>query len=333
MHLRLPLLALCLTAAATAQNSLPILPTGAAYLWNPPSSNPQVFFDMTVNTTVTLQGLTYSAVTPLGTTGSVDVWVTNPGTTTYVGNETNAAVWSLRASGPSTFPATPAVPAVCFTTGGVLQPGTYGVAVRYNNVGVLFYLGTGTNQTFSNAELSVTAGATQYNAFATGSVSPYVLFGTLYYGNGVVAHNCAAKSNYGAGCYATTGSFYQRFLTPGATATALNGRSLTMTFTGSGYIVTQGIGATYIPPSGTATALPTNNNLETAITLPSTLTHPGGTATQLFISTNGYVSDIAFVRKERIPPDLDHPGHALTPFPTAPVIAALAERQVSRHES
>lgn len=292
MHLRTTLLVACLAGAAAAQNTnLPILPTGNPYIWGPPNTTPQVFFDMTVNTTITLQGLTYNAITPVGTTGSIEVWITNPGTTTYVGNETNAAAWSQLTSGPTVYPETPTTPSVCFTTGGVLQPGTYGVAVRYNNVGCYFYLGNGTNQTFANSELSVTAGATQSGAFTVAPFSPYVFSGILYYALGNVPQNCATKSSYGAGCYPTSGSFYQRFPSAAATAAALNGRRLTLVNGGTSYVVSQGVGVTYIPPSASATALPANNNLEALVTLPSALTYPGGSTTQLYVSTNGYVSD------------------------------------------
>ncbi len=291
MPLRTSLLVVCLASAATAQLSLPILPTGNAYLWGPPPATSQVFFDMTVNTTITLQGITYNGYTPVGNSGSIDIWLTNPGTTTYVGNELNAALWSLTASGPTVYPATPAVPSACFTTGATLQPGTYGVAVRYNGVGPLFYLGNGTNQAFSNAELSVTAGATQYSAFTAGAATPYVFSGTLFYGLGAVPHNCATKSEYGSGCYSTSGSFWQRWTTAGATAAALNGRTLTLANTGSGYLVTPGVGVTYVAPSGTATSLPTSSNGEAVVPLPSPLVHPGGVANALYVSVNGFVSD------------------------------------------
>lgn len=293
MQLRHAVVSLALAAFASAQNnSLPILPTGNAYLWGPPNTSTQVFLDMTVNTTITLQGLTYTGITPIGTPGSIEIWLTNPGTTTYVGNELNPGVWTQVASGPTAYPVTPNVPSVVFTAGAVITPGTYGVAVRYNNVDCLFYLGNGTNQTFANADLSVTCGATQSGAFTVTPFSPYVLFGTLYYGLGAVAHNAASKADYGAGCNASSGSYYQRFLSASATAAALNGRALTHTFTGTGYVVAPSVGITYIAPSASAVALPANNNLQTAITLPSAFSFPGGSTTQLHVSTNGYVTDV-----------------------------------------
>lgn len=291
MPLRTSLAIACLASVAAAQLSLPVLPGGNAYLWGQPT-NCQVFFDMTVNTTVTFQGLTYSGYTPVGQSGSIDMWLTNTGTTTYVGNELNASVWSMAASGPSVYPAAPVTPSVCFTTGAVVQPGTYGVAIRYNGgIAPLFYLGNGTNQNFQNAELSVTAGATQFSAFTVAPFTPYVFSGTLFYGLGSVAHACAEKKSYGNGCYASTGSFWQKWITPGQTAAALNGRRLTLTYTGSGYILGQGTTASYIAPSASATPIAATSNGEAQVSLPSTILHPGGTASTLYVSSNGYVSD------------------------------------------
>lgn len=316
MFARTALVIVSLTAAVHAQLSLPILPTGNAYLWNPPPTNSQVFFDMTVNTTVTFQGLTYNGYTPVGNSGSIEMWLTNTGTTTHVGNETNAAVWSLAAGGPTVYPETPALPSACFTTGAVVQPGTYGVAIRYNGVGPLFYLGNGTNQNFANSELSVTAGSTQYSAFTAAPATPYVFTGTLYYGLGAVPHNCATKANYGAGCYATTGSFWQRFVTASSTAGALNGRRLTMTFTGAGYIVNQGTTATYIPPTAAATSLPPVNNGEAAVPLPTPFVHPGGVATTLYVHSNGFVSDGPNAAPPGALSNLPHEGGLLNAGPT-----------------
>lgn len=291
MHLRTFLLAAVLAPAAAAQLSLPILPTGNGYLWGPPPSNCQVFFDMTVNTTVTFQGITYTGYTPAGYSGSIDMWLTNAGTTTYVGNETNAALWSLRATGPTVYPLTPTLPSACFTTPATVQPGTYGVAIRYNGVGPIFYLGNGSNQNFFNTELSVSAGATQYSAFTAAPISPYVFTGTLYYGLGTVAHSCATKTNYGEGCNAVPGSFWQSWTTAAATAAALNGRRLTLTYGGSGYVLSQGVGVSYIPATAAATAIPATSNGEAMVPLPSTLLFPGGSTTTLYVHSNGFVSD------------------------------------------
>lgn len=283
-----------LSTLAMGQNtSLPMLPTGAAYLWGPPTTTSQVFFDMTVNTTITLQSLNYAALTPLGQAGTVSIFLTNTGITTYVGNELIPGNWSQVATGPSTIPLAPAQASVCFTNGAVVQPGTYGVAVRYTNCDSLFYLGTGSNQNFANTELSVTCGATQSGAFNVAPFSPYVFYGTLFYGLGAVAHNCGTAESYGRGCIPNSGSYYQRFLTASATAAALNGRRLTHQYTTTGYLVTPSVGVNYITPTAAAVSLPANNNLQTAVSLPSALQFPGGSTTQLYVSTNGYVSDTA----------------------------------------
>lgn len=291
MKLRTSLFALGLAAAAQAQNSLPVLPTGNAFIWVPPAPSGQTYFNLTVNTTVTIQGLDFDCASPPETAGSIELWLTNPGTTTHVGNELNPAMWSLAASGPSTIPLNPGIPTVCFTNGVVLQPGTRGVAVRYVGLGQVFVAGNGTNQTFSNAQLTVQAGAVTSGPFTgTFPPAPYVFVGTIFYANGAVPHSCATDSEYGNGCYMTAGSFFQRFTAAAATAAALNGRSLSLLYTGVGYSVLPGINATYIAPSGGAQSLPALDDAETPVPLPLPLPHPGGLATTLYVHSNGYVS-------------------------------------------
>lgn len=291
MHLRHALAVGLLAAAAAAQNTnLPIIPTGAQYLWGPPNTSTQCFVDMTVNTTITLQGLTFGTITPIGIAGSVEVWLTNPGITTYVGNELNPAVWTRVALGSTVQQPQPAAPSVCFGNGAVIQPGTYGVAVRYNNVDCLFN-NNNASQTFSNAELTVVGGATQSGAFTVAPFANYVLSGTLYYAIGAVQQDCATKATYGSGCYPTNGSYYQRFASASATAAALNGRTVTHTYAGSLYLVAPGVGVSYVPPTAAAVALPAGNNNQSPVNLPSQFAYPGGSTNILYVSTNGYVSD------------------------------------------
>ncbi len=290
MKLSTSLFALGFAVAAHAQNSLPILPTGNAFVWVPPQVAGQTYFNMTVNTTVTIQGLEFDCASPAETTGSIQLWLTNPGITTHVGNELNAAVWSQVASGPSVVPPTPADPRCCFTAGAVVQPGTYGVAVRYVDLGQVFVQGNGTNQNFSNTELSVTGGSVTPGAFAGNVFTPYVFRGTIFYANGVVPHACATDVEYGRGCYTTPGSFFQHFTQASATATALNGRSVSMLFTGTGYTVLPGVGVSYIAPTAAATSLAPVNDAETQVNLPAPFFHPGGSATTLYVHSNGYVS-------------------------------------------
>jgi hypothetical protein len=291
MKLRLLCVPLALAALASAQStSLPVTSAGLQYIWVPPPTNVTFFFDMTVNTAVTFQGVGFSTLSPVGTQGVAQMWVTNTGITTYVGNEANPGAWTLGTSGPSTVPAVgTTAPGACFTTGLTLQPGTYGIAITLTNNNALFANNNNAPQTFSNAELTVNLGSTSYNGFTGGALANYVFIGTLYYAIGTAPHTCATKTSYGTGCNARTGSFYQRWTTSAAAAGALNGRTLTLLNAGASYVVTQGTAA-YIAPTAAATALTTNNNGESPITLPSPFNFPGGSTTQLFVATDGHIS-------------------------------------------
>lgn len=290
MMLRLALLPLLLAGVATAQLSLPVASAGPQYIWVPPPTNAGFFFDLVLNNPVTFQGVSFPTYTPVGMAMGMQMWITNPGTTTYVGNEANPAVWTQVGSGTSVVPEAPGTPSVCFTAGVTLQPGTYGVVLFAQNCNNLF-ANNAAPQTFSNADMTVNLGSVTYGGFA-GSLANYVFVGTLFYGPGVVPHSCATKTSYGSGCNKVSGSFYQKFTTNAAMATALNGRALTLLFNGVNYTLTQGA-FNYIAPTAAATSLPASSNGETTVTLPSALAYPGGTTTQLVVATDGHISPLS----------------------------------------
>jgi hypothetical protein len=290
MKLRLALLPLLVCGAIDAQSSLNVASAGLTYIWVPPPPTAGFFFDLTLNTTVTFQGVNFPTYTPVGTSMQMQMYVTNPGTTTYVGNEGNPAVWTMVGSGSTLVPPAPTTAAVCFTSGVTLQPGTYGAAMFAQGANNIF-ANNGVGQVFSNADMTVTLGSTTYGGFA-GSLANYVWIGTLFYGVGVVPHNCASKSTYGGGCNVVSGSFYQKWNNNPAAAAALNGRKLSLLFNGVNYTVVQGSVA-YIAPTAAATALPTSNNGETAVNLPSPFSYPGGSTTQLVIATDGYIAPLS----------------------------------------
>lgn len=110
-----------------------------------------------------------------------------------------------------------------------------------------------------------------------------------------VATTCAPAFHaaYGNGCYAVgSESFYQYFPTAAAAATALNGQSMRLSPTANGYTVTWG-GGTYVPPSGSAVSLPANDDDQTLVIPQAPLPIPGGTASSLWVHTNGFVSTAA----------------------------------------
>lgn len=297
MLTRLALVSCALAAVAAAQSSIAINPnTGAGalqYLWVPgPTTNPVAFFmDMTVTNPITLQGASFPSYTPVGQQITVEFYTANAPFTTYVGNEVTAANWTLRASGSSVIPSAPTAANVCWGSGVQMAPGTYGVAIVVRNANNLFSnLGP---QTISNADLSVTVGAVSAQAFTTApsayGTQTFHFNGTLFYSPGLVTGSCATTASVGRGCNNVSGSFYQKWGTNAAMSAALTNRSLSLINTGAGYVLAQGA-ATFVVPSATAASLAASNNGEFVIPLPSPLSYPGGTTSQLVVNTDGHIS-------------------------------------------
>jgi hypothetical protein len=300
---------LVLCAVAGAQSPLvvaPVAPVGY-FGWNTPPPITTTLLNINVLQQVTLQAIQTPVLSAVGVTGTLEVWLTNTGITTYVGSETVAANWSLAASGQiiglgTTGTVASLTATSCQSIGGgglVLNPGARGMMIRY--VGIAPVLtAVGVTQTFTNTELSVSGGALQYTPF-TAPIGPQTGYtawqwrGNILYANGTVPHACAQSANYGSGCYTLGGSIYQEFTdsSPGgaaaAASAALTGRKLGFFFTGPSYLVLPGT-ANFIAPSGTATQLPPVDNGEAIIPLTLPLVYPGGAATQLYVHSNGYIS-------------------------------------------
>ncbi len=223
--------------------------------------------------------------------GTVDMyWTPN----TYVGNDTNAGVWTLGGSGAVTANVmdTPSTVALSAFT---LAPGNYGIALVHNNVapaytngdGTVGMPGSGTNQTYSTAELSLFAGASAGGGLGTAiCCDPRVVncsIGYVVSGSGTVAN----KTLYGTGCVAQYGSFYERFAsTP---SIDLSNTAFRMLNTGTGYIVLPGTNA-FLAPSATATNLGLGDDAETTVNLSVPLAYPGGSTPSLNVCSNGHIS-------------------------------------------
>ncbi|MCU0864603.1 MAG: hypothetical protein MUC36_12465 [Planctomycetes bacterium] len=308
MRSLLSLLVFGLAVVAPAQSPLVVAPVAPfGYLqWTAAAANPQTFFDLTVSSTITLRQLETTLVSPAGTSGSIEVWLTLPGTTTHVGNEGNAAVWSLAARGTITsggpslnFPSRACLEAP-LGGGLVLAPGSYGVALRHIGVRPLL-IAVGAAQSVATSELAISGGAVQSAAFTSPIAPPATGFsgwfwrGSLFYSNGAVTHACARATAYGLGCYDVCGSFYEFFTAPPpasaspAASAAMSGRRLTLVPTGSGYTLNQSAVA-FVPPTAAATVLALGDDSEVQVSLPAPFPYPGGVAPALFVNSNGYVS-------------------------------------------
>ena len=253
-------------------------------------ANSTIYFDLVVNLPLTFQQLDVHCSSAASTSGSLEVRWT-PGS--YVGNATNAGAWTLGGTGTLTS-AGPNVPTNVPVTPFTLSPGNYGIAVTFLGVGQTYTDGNGTivpgsgsNQTYSNSELTMLCGASSASPPGTGiSFQPRVFNGALHYvisGSGTAAQ----RSTYGTGCYRRPASLYESFATSAAFDLSNNG--FTMLPTGNGYLVLPAITG-YVPPSTSATTLTLADDGQTPVTLASPFPYAGGVTTTLNVASNGIVS-------------------------------------------
>jgi hypothetical protein len=134
----------------------------------------------------------------VGSPFSLGVWITLTAGT-YVGNETNPSAWLLVASGNGVSLAQ-GNPTPVDVTDFHLAPGSYGIALEYNGTAMAYTNGNGTNQTFANADLSLSLGASTTGLFGAPVYSPRVWNGTIHYFNGT-----ARWWPFGEGCAGTGG--------------------------------------------------------------------------------------------------------------------------------
>jgi hypothetical protein len=277
--------ALILAASAAAQSPLTTLfnytTTGGAG-WT-------MYFDLQVNIAVTISRLDVNTGVPIP--GSIDVYYK---TGTYVGFDTTAAAWTLGSNGPCTGAVVNTPTACALTTPFTLAPGSYGIAVVHNAIAPYYTNGngtstpgSGTNQTYGNAELILRAGASAGGGLGTAiCCTPRVFNGSIYYS--VSGAGNASKTPYGSGCYDLARSFYEDFAT--AAAMDLGNSSLSMIYNGSsGYSVQPGVTA-FVAPSGSAITIANGDDAEQTVTLASPFPYPGGPASALTVCSNGFVS-------------------------------------------
>jgi hypothetical protein len=286
----LSLLAL-MTSALVAQSPLTTIYAGGNGL----GAGSTFYFDAVLNGGLSFTQIDVNSSSPLGTNGTVEVrWI--PGT--YVGNSTNASAWTLGGSGPAVA-AGNGVPTPVALTPFTLPPGNYGFAVTFLGIGQNYtngngttVPGSGTNQTYSTAEMTMLNGASAGGAVGTAiCCEPRVFNGSLYYipsGSGTFALN----TTLGTGCGQSFGSFYESFAT--ASGFDLSNTTITWLNTGSGYTVLGAIPGTILPPSLTAQNVATGQlDGEQLFTLPQAMPIPGGSTTTLNICTKGYIAPAA----------------------------------------
>lgn len=250
-----------------------------------------IYFDLVVNAPLTFTQFDVNSSSAVNTAGTLDVrWCVS----TYVGNDTNAAAWTFGGSGPVTALGG-GLPSPCVITPFTLPPGNYGMAITFTGIGQNYTNGngnttpgSGTNQTYSNNELTLLAGASAGGAPGTAiCCNPRVFNGNVHYsvgGGGVVA----TRTTYGTGCVDQFATFYEQFANGTFDLAAPTTNSILMIPSSGGYVVLPGSNAWYTPT--TPNLALGDDVVSAAQALPFAFTTASGLVTSdLYISSNGYV--------------------------------------------
>lgn len=241
-----------------------------------------IYFDLTVANGVTITSLDLNCLG--GPNTLVEVYAVAGAT--HVGNETGgAAFWG---SPIAIGNITQVNPFDTLSNCPLLLPlpaGTYAIAI-VNGAGHAYTNGNGANQFFSNAELSLAAGAASNVPF-TGSVFvPRVWNGQINYALGA-SGNVAMATKSGFGCGGSPfgdGTFYEEFSGGGFD---LANRGFTLTWNGDGYDF-RGAAGPIVTPSGSASAFADDQTVE--IPLGFSLPSPAGERSSVWVCSNGFLS-------------------------------------------
>jgi len=167
-------------------------------------------FDMDVTNAngITIESFASNISTGAGAVGSVEFWVCSG---TWVGNETNPDAWSLRGTGTTAGANAAGTPtAFAMASNFYLPAGSYGVALHYLGLAMPYTNGNGTNQTFTNADITLNLGASRNTVAgspfvaSTSTFNPRVWNGTIFY-NTFSLSGEAAYGFFGAGCPGSLG--------------------------------------------------------------------------------------------------------------------------------
>lgn len=115
----------------------------------------------------------------IGTLFTLNVFVTAVGGT-YVGNQTNQAMWTQVSTGTALSLAQ-GTPTPVDVADFVLAPGRYGIALQYIASAMAYTNGNGANQSYANADIQLDLGSSTTGLFAAPVYDPRVWNGTVYY--------------------------------------------------------------------------------------------------------------------------------------------------------
>jgi hypothetical protein len=241
------------------------------------------FFDLQPQVAVTLTAFDLNLSAALGTPGTIDVYVTAAGGT-YVGNQLNSAPWTLASSSAQFTSNGAGVPtnAPLNTPITLLPGGTYGIGILYNGVSMSYTNGNGTNQTASNAEMTLTLGSATSGIFTGSLFDPRVWNGTVYYQAG---SGFARAVPFGSSCgEGGPENLYELFTTNNDLS---NYQGLNAIWTGSSYVIVPGA-SPIVAPTGSPLALTDDSTLQVA--LPWAFPTQRGSTNDAWVCSNGWVA-------------------------------------------
>ncbi len=172
--------------------------------------------DVTASTGINITGITMAPLgsLALGTPITCEIWVTDAAGGIMGGTPVNHSVqglWRLAATGSALFQgsssSTAPVPTpMTLNQRFFLPPGSYSMGVRMMECGVAYtngngttVPGSGTNQTYSNGDLTIRAGIGKSPLFATGGNNPRVWNGSISYDKPNFG-GLSGLGFFGAGC-------------------------------------------------------------------------------------------------------------------------------------
>lgn len=313
-----PLAALVLATSLAAQSPLTTLFAG------PNGSGPGAvtFFNLTVSVpAITVNRLDVNSNAAAGTEGRIRVWQTITGVSQFSGSEQNYANWQLLGEGSVIAAGLDLPTTCCFATPFTLTSamGTRGYAVEHIGIGARYTNGNGTNQNYSNAQISLAAGVAASNgSFADqvilgGNVSlPFavallgggaarVFNGSIHYAIGTSAPVCSYSNKVGLACGGGFASWFNLNATPAQASPVLQGKSFVMTPNANGAYDVSTVPALPVIPFAGHTALTgfvvsiagqvaTDDGEVTTPTFSTPFNFPTGTASSFNVHTNGLIS-------------------------------------------
>jgi hypothetical protein len=241
-----------------------------------------VYFDLTVHTALQLDALDLNLYSPYGTTGTLEVFV-RPGT--WIGHVEGGVDWVRAASGNVTALGQQQASPCTLSTAIGLPPGTYGIALHLQGVMPIYSTAFGL-RSFANNDLTLTAGSSALQFLSSAPYLYRVFSGALHYTPGGGPYEVATVASYGEGCIQGARSFYELF--SAGTFDLANQRFVLTPNAVGGYDVTRTASVPIVLPPGA-----TNLNLQRGgvafVTLPATLSFPGGTTPSLLAASDGRV--------------------------------------------